>query len=159
MDHHYGFETENSLQAAGNVKPVLDTVRPVAIIDDSADDQLLLMHELEHLFGSVPVIAFADGNELVQYLYKHVKENEKPRMIFLDLNMKGMDGIATLELLQDRLDMANIPIVIISGTHNAAQVRKAFEFGAHAFLPKPVSRWDMMKVLHSKPPPGVVSYR
>lgn len=159
MDHHYGFETDNNLQATGNVKPLQDTGRPVAIIDDSADDQLLLMHELEHLFGPVPVIAFADGNELVQHLYNHVRESDKPRMIFLDLNMKVMDGLTTLELLQGRLDIAGIPIVIISGTHNAAQVKKAFELGAHAFLPKPVSRWDMMKVLHSKPPSGVVSYR
>lgn len=146
----FGFEMNTGLHAAGAVRAAADSHRPVAIVDDNTDDQMELKRELEHLLGIVPVITFQDGTALLRYLETHTREAERPRLIFLDLNMGGMDGLMTLELLQGRLTMAGVPVVAVSGTRNAAQVTRAFENGAQAFLPKPVSRWDMIRVLHGK---------
>ncbi len=155
----FGFEMNAGLHAAGAVRAATDSQRPVVIVDDNTDDQMELKRELEHLLGAMPVLTFQDGTALLRYLDAHPRESERPRLIFLDLNMVGMDGLMTLELLQGRLAMAGVPVVAVSGTRNAAQVTRAFESGAQAFLPKPVSRWDMIRVLHGKTTTDGSTYR
>lgn len=154
---HFGFEIDTALQASGGARALQDTQKPVIIVDDSLDDQIQLRAELEHILGPVPFLFFTNGAELVNYLDTHTRENEKPRIIFLDLMMAGMDGLMTLEILQDRLVLRGTPVVAVSCTRNAMQVQRALESGAQAFLPKPVARWDMIKVLHGTAKPRQIA--
>lgn len=148
-----GPETQNTapgLHATGMLKQTSTLQRHVAIVDDDDDDMMRLRHELSFLFGTAPVLSFSSGMELVHYLDTHVKASERPYIIFLDLHMNGMDGLATLEYLQGRLNMSDIAIIMVSGTQDMEHVRIALENGAQAFLPKPVSRWDMIRLLQGK---------
>lgn len=145
-------QTAPAPHATGALKQKNRAQRPVAIVDDNDDDRLLLRREMAFLLGDTPILTFMNGMELVRYLDTHRKAIQKPHTIFLDLHMGVMDGLMTLEYLQGRLSMSDIAIIMVSGTQDGEHVRAALENGAQAFLPKPVSRWDMLRVLQGKCP-------
>jgi len=67
--------------------------------------------------------------------------------VFLDCNMPGLGGIATLKRLL--LVQPSAKIVMISGEHNLANEDQALDGGACAFLHKPFSSGDVDQVLHA----------
>lgn len=128
--------------------------RPIAVVDDSLDDQMTLRRELGYLFGKTPVIAFLNGAALMNYLEDHEAAQEKPWLIVLDMHMPRMDGLRTLDLLAERRDYAEIPVLVVSATENDNEIQTALQKGARGFMHKPLSRHEFMDVLNGKPPSG-----
>jgi len=67
--------------------------------------------------------------------------------VFLDRNMPGMDGLATLKQL--KAIRQSLQIVMMSSERDAAKEEQAIESGACAFLPKPFHSQDVDRVLHA----------
>ncbi len=63
-------------------------------------------------------------------------------MIFLDLNMPGMDGLNGLVALRNAVPAA--PIVVVSAQEDAATMREAITLGAAGFMPKSLSKAEMV---------------
>jgi CheY-like chemotaxis protein len=131
----------------GTVPTPADTQRPVAVIEDDRDDRALLRKDLNFLFGERPVISFADGALLLQYLEDNPSYQARPWLILLDIHLAGASGLRWLESFHSRPDLADIPVIAVSGDANPGEVREAFIHGVRAFLPKPVSPQDIAGVL------------
>jgi DNA-binding NarL/FixJ family response regulator len=54
--------------------------------------------------------------------------------LLLDLDMPGMDGLTGVALL--RSEHPIVPIIVVSAAREAAVVRRAYEFGASAYIDK-----------------------
>mgnify|MGYP003606839939 CR=1 FL=1 len=54
--------------------------------------------------------------------------------LLLDLDMPGMDGLTGLARL--RAEHPTVPIVVVSAARDASVVRRAYEFGASAYIDK-----------------------
>jgi DNA-binding NarL/FixJ family response regulator len=57
--------------------------------------------------------------------------------VLLDLDMPGMDGLTGLALL--RSEHPTVPIIVVSAVREAATIRRAYEFGASAYIDKSAS--------------------
>ena len=68
-------------------------------------------------------------------------------VVFLDWNMPGLSGLATMKLLS--LLQPSPRIVMMSSEHNRVNESAAIESGAAAFLHKPFNSQDVDKVLHA----------
>jgi CheY-like chemotaxis protein len=68
-------------------------------------------------------------------------------VVFLDRNMPGMDGLATMRRLQ--AIQSSLKIVMMSGEHNLDKEHQALDAGARAFLQKPFGSEEVDKVLHA----------
>jgi len=112
------------------------------IVDDEKLARELLLEYLED-YPSIEVIAQCEkGVEAVQVI------NEmKPDMIFLDVQMPGMDGFEVLEELEHR------PIVLFSTAYDQYAI-KAFDENAVDYLLKPIDperfRQAIEKVMEKK---------
>ncbi len=100
----------------------------VAIVDDEklARDRLGRMLRKA---GDVQVVGEADDGAAAVRLI----DEEKPDLVFLDVQMPGMDGFGVLERLSHR------PHVVFATAHDAYGIQ-AFEVYAIDYLLKPVSR-------------------
>ena len=79
----------------------------VLVIDDKADDILLIRRMLEaHNYQIIEASNGKDGLDLVQ--------SRTPDLIILDLSMPEMDGFAVVEALKIDEDSRDIPIIIVS---------------------------------------------
>ena len=92
----------------------------VLLIDDEDDFRQLMKFWLESKGYSVLAASNgADGIELVK--------NDHPNIIFLDLRMPVMDGVATLKEIRafDR----DLPVIVISAFLDDPRAKEAMAFG------------------------------
>lgn len=67
--------------------------------------------------------------------------------LLLDLDMPGMDGFTGLALL--RSDHPAVPIIVVSAAREPATVRRAYEFGASAYIDKSASLDEIARTVRA----------
>jgi len=110
-----------------------------------ADDHKLvrdgLTPFLEELDENVNVIEAAG----FEHAMKAAKEARNLQLIILDLGMPGMNGLAGVRQMME--SYPNVPVVILSGTHDQSAILKAFNLGIAGFIPKSAGSSVMMSAL------------
>lgn len=124
---------------------------PVVMADDDADDFFLMQSTLEEQHVTNPLHHVASARQLFEFL---VHRNDTPPthrhlpgLIFLDINMPGMNGLEILEKLKTDADFRAIPVVVFSTVSNPETVRRAYQLGANSFITKPNSMQGMAEVV------------
>ncbi|MCK5178924.1 MAG: response regulator, partial [Candidatus Omnitrophica bacterium] len=84
-----------------------------------------------------------NGEEAVQ-----LARSEDLSVVLLDMNMPGMDGLATLEKLKKMND--KLGVVMITGDQDDEKVKKAIELGAYGYVLKPFDFLYLELVVLSK---------
>lgn len=124
----------------------------IMIVDDAPDD----LHLIAHCFGKLnipnPVHTVHSGNEAIRYLngegkYADRAEFPYPNFILTDLKMPDGDGFALLENIRGKPQWAVIPTIVISGSSDSDDIKKAFLVGANAFFVKPRNLADYEKIV------------
>ena len=108
------------------------------------DDEVLARQELQYLLervGGVEVLAQGtNGIEAVELIRTH-----RPDVVFLDVQMPGLDGFAVLKKLLDR--KMPLPQVVFATAFDQYAVR-AFEVNAVDYLLKPVDKARLRATLN-----------
>lgn len=113
----------------------------VLIVDDIATNRLVARVHL-HLLGATTEEA-ASGEEAVEI----IKENP-PDLVFLDMNMPGMDGLTTLkEIRKLPSRAARLPIVAMTADATEAHRRAYLEAGLDGYLAKPLTPGAVSEVV------------
>jgi len=111
----------------------LEARRPrVFIAEDDATILDLLRTRLE-LAGYETVWA-RDGREALPAI-----QAAQPAGVILDIGLPLMDGFEVLTRLQAMPACRDIPVMMLTARHAAADVRRALDLGARDFLTKPFS--------------------
>ena len=74
-----------------------------------------------------------------------IVKREKPRIVLLDIQMRGMDGIETLKRIKE-IDK-DISVIMVTGMKDEDVVKKAMEAGADDYITKPLSLEYLEKVV------------
>jgi|GEM_PF-2343687 len=125
-------------------------IRRALVVDDSK----LVCYQFSELLkkhGVTPEIVHS-GEEALEFLAKH----PVPDIVFLDINMKGMNGYQTLDAIRAQSAFAKLPVIMCSSDDSEEDQAKASEKGATGFLPKPPTSEGILKVFAdlSKPSAG-----
>lgn len=72
-------------------------------------------------------------------------KREKPRIVLLDINMRGMSGIETLRMIK-KIDNG-ITVIMVTGVKDEDVVKEAREAGADDYITKPLSLEYLEKVV------------
>ncbi len=80
-----------------------------------------------------------------QRAFELLAEHADTALALLDLNLQGQDGFEVLEGCLDRYP--SLPVAILSGSKNFADMQRAMEMGAAGFIPKDTSGDLMVKAL------------
>jgi CheY-like chemotaxis protein len=116
--------------------------REIVVVDD---DQGILESFDVMLGDDYPLVTLDNGFEAIEYVKSH-----KPKLIFLDIKMPGINGIEVLKRMrQDKVDAA---VVIVTATTKAHYEEEAEELGVAGYLHKPFEVDDVeditRRVLH-----------
>jgi CheY-like chemotaxis protein len=69
-----------------------------------------------------------------------IGQSARPDVIFLDLEMPGMNGYEVLELIHSDSEFDGVPVVAY--TTHISHMNEARRAGFHSFLGKPLRRYD-----------------
>src|ERR1700755_2052810 len=109
------------------------------------DDEQLAREELKYLLdttGNVEVLAQGtNGIEAVDLIRTH-----QPDVVFLDVQMPGLDGFAVLKKLLEHSDGEHLPQIIFATAFDQYAV-KAFDVNAIDYLLKPFDRARVLQAL------------
>ncbi len=106
----------------------------VLVADDNRQLRELLCAVLAPL--NCEIVAVGSGEEALTELLQR-----KVAVIILDVNMPGMGGFETAQLIRETEDLATTPIIFLTGEAGAdSDLNKGYGLGAVDFLIKPVSR-------------------
>jgi two-component system response regulator len=114
------------------------------VAEDNPDDQLLLQCAFSKAHLDAELRFVSDGQQVLDYLqnlppFENLEVNQRPSLILLDLLMPRLDGFEVLEWLKLQPALANIAVVVFSGTEQRAAMTRARALGARHYLIKPQS--------------------
>ena len=106
----------------------MDAPRRRILLVDDEQDILDLLHE--HFAKECDVETAADGMTALA-----IVRARRPDVIFLDINMPGINGVDVLKSVKE-ID-ATIPVLMVTANADNALAAEAIKRGAFSYVPKP----------------------
>jgi len=127
-------------------------IQSILIIDDDANDRLLLQLAFNRIGVSDPVQIVESGAEAMAYLQGQGKYSNRarypyPTFLITDLKMPGIDGFAVLAHLRENPDRAITPTIVLSASSDPDDIRLAYQLGANSYIVKPVDLEQLFRIL------------
>jgi two-component system response regulator len=112
----------------------------ILLVEDNPADCDLIREALEDSGVPNQLAAVPDGVEALAYLRQEGRYAEAlpPALILLDLNMPRMNGHEFLAELRADPEIKRIPVVVLTSSTDAEDVRSAYDRCANAYITKPV---------------------
>ena len=116
--------------------------RFVLAVEDDGDEAALLEKAFERSGYGDRLRLVADAEEATAYILGQAPFSDRvrfplPSLILLDLNLKGKSGVSFLQWYRSRPESRGVPVVMLTGSVEYANVKGAFEAGATSYLVKP----------------------
>jgi len=102
----------------------------IIIVEDEANDVLLLKQAFEKANVKNPIEVFRDGQEVMDYLSKLGRHSRSalgdapPALMLLDLKMPNLSGPATLKEI--RKDWGQIPVIVHTAFADGELMKQAY---------------------------------
>ena len=116
------------------------TKNPIHILlaEDEDTDAFFLIQALEDIGVEIGVCHVKDGQEALDYLGREGKHKnaKRPNLILLDINMPRKSGYDVLKIIKADSSLKSIPVIIVSGSDDANDVKKSYDNQAAAFVTK-----------------------
>ena len=106
---------------------------PILVVDDDPETLRHLRDTLAEA-GYAPLVT-GDPGAVARLI-----QTEKPQLVLLDLMLPGTDGI---ELMQTVPELADLPVIFISGYGRDETIARALEAGADDYVVKPFSPTEL----------------
>lgn len=119
---------------------------PIVIIEDDADDQLILTEVLKDLDFPNQVIFFYDGEKALDYL---VNSGDNPFLILSDINMPKLSGFQLREKIHnnEQLRLKCIPYLFFTTAVSQQAVIDAYSKSVQGFFIKPQRYEEIRRVI------------
>jgi CheY-like chemotaxis protein len=115
---------------------VLERAREILVVEDSKDDQQMVLWALDMNRRGKSIVTLMDGEQAMVYLRTR-EDGLKPDLILLDLNMPRKDGWQVLAECKGDASLKSVPIVIFSTSRREEDVKRCYALGANSFVAKP----------------------
>lgn len=138
----------------------------IMYVEDRDEDVALLRYAFLHAAIDNPLWVASDGQQAIDYLagegeYSNRSEYPLPYIILLDLKLPRRTGLEVLQWIRQQPSIKSLIVIIFSSSVHERDLRRAYDFGANAFLVKPSdvgALRDMCQalkhfwILHNTPP-------
>jgi two-component system response regulator len=121
----------------------------ILLVDDDSDCRMLIRDAIAECKVSNQVFEVVNGAEALDFLYARGKHAGmmRPGLIFLDIEMPGMDGQETLTRIRADERFRDIPIVMMTGVADESQMQQAATNGANSYTIKPANAEQFLRTV------------
>ena len=113
-------------------------IHKILLIDDDLDDCVVFEQSLKNIRPNTIFKCVSDLEDVVEAVIDY-----SPDLIFLDINMRPLNGLDYLRAFKEIQTLQSAPIIIYSGSTNKKEIHKAYEHGASLYFIKPKSTKEM----------------
>ncbi|HEY9510024.1 MAG TPA: response regulator [Verrucomicrobiae bacterium] len=117
------------------------TRRTILQVEDREEDVFLLRYAFKRAGIENPIQVAVDGRQAVDYLsgkdaYSDRLQFPFPQLVLLDLQLPHLTGLQVLEWIRQQRALKSLIVIVLSSSIHEGDIRRAYEFGANAFLVK-----------------------
>ena len=121
------------------IEPSGVRTRHLLVVEDDPGDVLLTREALAGSTTPLDVHVVEDGEAAVDFLRREGGHGDAPRpdLVLLDLNLPRLDGREVLARIKSDPVLQSIPVVVLTTSKAAEDVRRSYELHANAYVTKP----------------------
>lgn len=112
----------------------------ILVVDDHSVSQRILSHTLKK--SGYDTVVAGSGKEALQCF-----QQQSFDLMICDINMPEMDGITLLRQLREDDHYATLPVIMLTASGQDDDRESAISAGADAFLTKPTSSGDLLRLV------------
>ena len=117
----------------------------VLIVEDEENDAFFLRDALKRAGIHNPIQVVEDGRLALDYLSGVGKFADRtlyplPSVIFLDLKLPQVNGLAILKWIREEAGLPSILVVVLTASRLDEDIERAYRLGANSYVVKPSSR-------------------
>lgn len=111
----------------------LQNTNQLVMVDDSEIDIMLMKRFVKKSNLKNEFISFNSGEEFLDYMEQFKQDTTgMPALVFLDINMPGMNGFEVMAALRDTSEFKELPIVtFLSNSNSPSDVDRCRELNAY----------------------------
>jgi two-component system, chemotaxis family, response regulator Rcp1 len=111
----------------------------ILLVEDNPGDVRLMKEALKEGRFRSRLSVVEDGVSALGFLRREgpYAEAPRPNLVFLDLNLPGMDGMEVLSEIKRDDDLRGIPVVVLTGSASHDDVDLAYRLNASSYITKP----------------------
>jgi len=132
-------------------------VEILLVKDNPIDREITLGVLKKHNFAN-KINVVEDGEEALKYIFDignmQGKNDDKLRMVLLDLRLPKMDGLEVLQKIKSDSQTNNIPVVILTSSAEEFDIVKGYNLGVNNYILKPVNFIKMLNAIKEIWPSG-----
>ncbi|HXJ43959.1 MAG TPA: response regulator [Bryobacteraceae bacterium] len=119
----------------------------IILVDDNPADAVIFQTALRRTGAPVEIMLMTDGREAVDYLTQKNGDRVRAKhdLLLLDLNLPGLSGFEVLESIRACADIRSLPVVVMSGSNNPADIDRSYMLGANSYVLKATNLHDILE--------------
>jgi two-component system response regulator len=113
----------------------------ILLVDDDTDCRELIRGAAQQCKVTNEIYEVASGEEALDFLLRRGAHADAPRpgLVYLDVEMPGIDGLETLKRIRSEPQLHDIPVVMMTGVSSERHMKLAAEYGANSYTLKPAN--------------------
>jgi CheY-like chemotaxis protein len=118
-------------------------LRPILLVEDEQNDVDLTLAAFRQHHLANPIAVARDGVEAMDYL--RGRAAPPPAVVLLDLKMPKLDGLDVLRMMRSDDGLKDVPVVILTASHDEGDRLKSEALGIYAYIVKPIGVEDFLR--------------
>jgi two-component system response regulator len=121
----------------------------ILLVDDDPDCRMLVRDAIADSKVSNTVYEVSNAEEALAFLKRQGKFTDAPMpgLIYLDIEMPGINGIELLKKIKSDPALRHITIVMMTGVSDEEQLRSAAAAGANSYTIKPANAEQFLRTV------------
>ncbi len=121
----------------------------ILLVEDNPVDVKVIQEAFKEAQIASHITVVTDGEAALEYLNRTGKHRDatQPGLILLDLNLPKKDGRQILEEIKSDSALKTIPVVVLTSSDEADDIKHAYEHMASCYVQKPLEFDEFMTVI------------
>ena len=115
----------------------------IVMIEDDEGHARLIERNIRRSGVNNDIRPFTNGTDAVRYLFgtdgSGLAHKDEALLILLDLNLPDMSGIDILRRVKENAHLKATPVVVLTTTDDAQEIKRCYELGCNVYITKPVN--------------------
>src|SRR5213075_1695584 len=106
----------------------------ILLVDDDEDCRMFIREAISECKLLNKVYEVPDGKSALDFVFRRGQFVDAPRpgLIYLDIEMPGMNGQEVLQVIMSTPELRDIPVVMMTGVSDEGQMERAAQNGANS---------------------------
>jgi CheY-like chemotaxis protein len=131
----------------------MSMIGPIIYVEDEPDDAYFMQRAFRQCAPHIELKILTNGLEAIRFfteeLAKELREDFKPGLVLLDLNLPGSSGLDVLREIRSKPLLRLLPVIMYTSSNQAVDIVEAYKRGCSAYLVKPRSPDKLKEVVNA----------